>query len=427
MSPRKKTNNPELDDYPNLRVRSWGVYYIVHPKTKREKSLSTKDATKAKQIYALVMDSWKAEIAERAADVLIEKLGGLGEKKPRVKIDMPTVADYAKKYRTEWLAVDVIPQGGRNRYEYGQCRALTKKGKILSKSMVRDYAGFIFNQIEPSEELKNTLIDDKDIIALLRRFLSRWGKAPATYNHMLATLSRIFSQAVTDGLRNSNPIESIPSAIIPEKTDEQIEAQYISDADYAAITQAMMIDEYEGRRRDGEWIARLVDLMLFMSSRPADAFKVEESNFDESGNLIYKTNKTRTSIWVEDTTGELAATVLWFREWKRKNNIISKYLCVQPSWKRKGVAGTAITVKFVSSKFSEAVERAGYPKGRWTLRLIRHKGITEEALKNSGNNKGGHLTESARKKYQTKVIPVRVQNTLINPRNAVAEIKKVSD
>jgi len=87
-----------------------------------------------------------------------------------------------------------------------------------------------------------------------------------------------------------------------------------------------------------------------------------------------------------------------------------------------GIAGTPVTVKYLSSQFSAAVVAAGFAKGQWTLRLVRHKGLTDEAMKDDANNKGGHRTESAKQNYRVKVIPTRTKNTLSNPRHALARL-----
>lgn len=420
MTPPKRSKSPELEGYPGLGVRPWGTYFIEHPRTRRQASLKTKSLDKAKKLWAIMQQKWDSEIAEAAADTLLNKLDALEQEQQR---KIPTVAEFAKEWRQGWLGVEVWQQGLRQRFNYSDCKVLSKKGKTLSQNTVKDYAGYIVNKYEPSALLQKTLLTDKRLGQKLREFLSDWSQKPTTYNHHLACLSKIMQQAVMDGLIEANPCRDIPLAVIPRKTRDQIEAQYIDDQAYAAITQAMMVDTQSGKKHDGEWQARLVDLMLFMSSRPGDAIKVRDDDFDESGQLKYETSKTAELIWVEDETGELAATVKWFREWKKANSIISPYLCVQPKYKRYGVAGQPVTVKYLSRKFSDAVKAAGYAPGTWTLRLIRHKGLTDEAAKDLANNKGGHRTQSARDKYRVQAIPTRVKNTLVNPRNAVTKIE----
>lgn len=46
------------------------------------------------------------------------------------------------------------------------------------------------------------------------------------------------------------------------------------------------------------------------------------------------------------------------------------------------MAGQPVTIKYLSKKFSQAVVNAGYMKGQYVLRLIRHKGLTDEAKRN---------------------------------------------
>ena len=419
MAPRKRTSNPDLIDYPGLGCRSWGVYFIKHPTTGREASLETKDSTKAKQIYAILMTKWRSEMGEQTADALLNKLENLKEQQD---YEVPTLAEYAKYWRIEWLGVEVIKQGKRTQYQHSECKAMSRKGKVLAKNTVKDYAGYIFNKYEPSPLFLKTLLCEPKISKVLRQFLSAWSKSPTTYNHHLACLSKIFQQAIKDGHVDQNPCRDIALAIIRKKTADEIEAQYITDDAYSRITQSMMVNEHNGKKYDGEWQARLVDLMLFMSSRPIDTIAVRDDNFDEHGNVTYQTTKTDQWIWVEDETGDLADIVLWFRNWKRANNIISPYLCVQPKYKRLGIAGTPVTVKYLSSQFSAAVVTAGFAKGQWTLRLVRHKGLTDEAMKDDANNKGGHRTESAKQNYRVKVIPTRTKNTLSNPRHALARL-----
>ena len=415
--PRDRSKNPKLAAFPGLYTDSrTRIFHIRHPITKKNASLKTRDIQVAKQIYAVLIQKWNTEVADIAASILLSKLDNLPVENTLGPV--PTVSEWAKRYRVERIGIEIEKQGDRNQFAYGECTIVSKKSKKTLGDRTRtDYAGMLYNSIEPAEIFKTAKVNDRQILAKIKRYLTAYSTKPTTYNHQKSLLSNLFKEAKSAGYLDRNPCDDIDMETVALKTKDEKAKLYIPNKDYNAILRQFKTEVYFGKEFDGEYRARLCDLMLFMSSRAGDAVDVLDTSFDRDGHFAYTTNKTDELIWIDDESGELAKTVQWFRQWKRQNRIISKYLECHPYFKNHKTAGTPISVNWLSKQFAQAIVDAGYEKGRWSLRLIRHKGLTEEARKDEDNNKGGHRTESAKQSYRVKVVAKKVKNTLRNPRD----------
>ena len=257
-------------------------------------------------------------------------------------------------------------------------------------------------------------LTDRKAQTITRQALAQYADKPTTYNHRLSTLRTMLKQAKIDGHIEVNWAQQMDELIKPEQTQDQRAAKYIPLEYYLKI-RAALVDNFthHGRKRNGEWLGRVCDLTYFMSCRPADAVELRDDAFDESGVLTYTTNKTDELVAIEDESGSLRETVMWFREWKKYNHTIHPRLILYPAFYEKRQAGRPVPVGFISRRFSKAVDDAGYKNKGWTLRMLRHTGITDELRhQGEGANKGAHRSALGQKPYRADKPVTKVKNTL---------------
>lgn len=416
--PGKRTKNEDLLGFDYLDRESDGRYSIRHPVTRRRASLKTRDLAKAKARYNAIMHRWQTEHGDPVAEALAERMGHIATAPPSGK-GTPTVAEYAATWRERWLRVDVTETArgkhGKSKYEQRPCKVVSEHTKKnLSDRTALDYAKYCDRFFETNSIFKSLRLNAMNAAQMARQALAKFSDKPTSYNHHLACLVTMLQQARRDGLIHANWGREIDQLIKPAKTAEERALYHIPDHDYDKVRSHLVADfEYYGKDRDGEWLGRACDLLLCMSSRPADALSLRDDAFDADGLLKYRTNKNGTNIEIEDESGTLAKTVLWFRAWKRKNRQVSPHLITFPSYFHPPLAGNPVSVRYLSRKFADAVVAAGYPKGRWELRHLRHTGISEE-IKNQGEeaNKGGHRSRAGQAPYRTAEPVTRVKNTI---------------
>lgn len=413
--PGKRTHNPDLSGYPYLD-REGGRYYIRHPRTRRRASLKTRDFARAVSRWQVIMARWQAEQGDHVASALADKMGAMASA-PTAGKAVPTVADYAAEWRDRWLNVRIGQsergKHGKSKYIQLPCRVISEHTrKHLSDRTAMDYARMCDRFFERDPAWHSLPLNAMNAAQHARKALARYNDKPTSYNHLLACLVTMLQQARRDGHINTNWAREIEPLIKPAKSAEEKALQHIDAAAYQRIRAQIVQFEYHGQPRDGEWLGRACDLLLCMSSRPSEAVGLRDDAFDDQGLLKYRAHKTGTNIEIEDVAGTLAATVLWFRAWKRRNNIISPFLIVYPNYFTLSLAGKPVPMRYISRQFSRAVVDAGYPKGRWVFRNLRHTGITEEEKASAGANKGAHKSRAGQAHYLTTDIATRVKNTI---------------
>lgn len=369
---------------PGLYEDRDGYYYVKHPITGNSAYLNTKDREQAKALYWTQRATWDAELLEKQAQKIARRL---------IAINKPggarTFAQYATYYRTEKLP-----------------KAVTRSGKPLSDATREDYRRMLENSIEPSEHFAVPMAEVDDVV--LRKFLSRWLDNPAHYNYMMSGLSRVFDCAIDEGLLRKNPLADVSRRAVPKRH------VYVEDSDYLRITGQM-----------AEWEARACDLIYFNSHRPGDVLALTEDNittYKRAGKQMILVSFTATKNdqameIVDSASGDLAALLDWFREWKKAQGILSKHFVVYPTTSRRRSIGKPVSVGYLSRQFSAAVIAAGFEKGKYKLKDLRKKGLTDEARKaGKPTNKGGHKTEQMRRYYVVGQLPMRARNNLRNIR-----------
>ena len=107
MSPRKRSTNDGLKDYPGLHRFPDGRYYVIHPVTGIKASLKTRDKTIAIQIYTRITAMWAPTAADSVAQKLLERLGAAEIQKS----EQITFRDYARRWREDILGFVVTEDG----------------------------------------------------------------------------------------------------------------------------------------------------------------------------------------------------------------------------------------------------------------------------------------------------------------------------
>ena len=415
--PGKRTTKDDLSAFTYLDREPDGRFTIRHPVTKRRASLKTRDLDKAISRYSVIMSRWQADDGDDVANSLAQKMQAISET-PAAAGHCPTVAAFAAYWRMQWLGVQIAETArgkrGKSKYVQGACRTISENTrKHLSPRTALDYAIFCDRFFESDPILQTLKLNQRNAAQEMRRALSKYNDKPTSYNHHLACLITMLQQAKRDGHIHGNWAREIDQLVKPKKSAEDKRQNHIHPDDYFNIREQLVDFSYMGRKRDGEWLGRTCDLILCMSSRPTDAISLRDDAFDDQGRLLYRTGKTDQLIEIEDAAGTLAETVKWFRQWKKYNHIISPLLIVFPAYFSKDWAGKPVSTRYISRKFSEAVVAAGYPKGRWVLRNLRHTGIsTEEQQQGPGANKGGHRSRTGMDPYLTSEPVTRVKNTI---------------
>jgi len=376
---RDKDLPPGLYCYPgrNCYIQLGGMKPVTLP---------TKDRKEATDLYWGFRRLWDAERnAKRAEDVADSlELAAKGG-------DVTTIEAYTRLWREKHLPT-----------------LLKKNGKPLSEKTRADYAQMLKHQVETNEDFQTRAIGaarTRDV----RAFLARWIGSPAYYNYVKAVLSRMFAQAVDEGLLDVNPCAGVVRRAVARR---EIVCPM---GDYLKITGQM-----------AEWEARACDLVYLVSHRPSDVLRLR----DEAPFVRYEVRDGRKVVVISFTAtkneqavemiddagvaGGIEATLTWFRRWKEAQGIVSKTVVVYPKTARKRDIGKPVSRDYLSRRFAEAVTAAGYKPGTYTLRDLRKTGLTDEArLAGKATDKGGHKTEQMKQYYVVGGVPSRVRNNLV--------------
>lgn len=349
-------------------------------------SLNTQDRAEALAIYWQFRKLWDSERAEKQAETVAGKLelaakGG----------DVMTVADYARQWRTAHLPA-----------------LLKRNGKPISEKTRGDYARMIENEVE-NDELFAALAVGGVRTKEVRQFLARWIASPAYYNYVKAVLSRMFAQAVDEGLLDANPVTEVVRRAVARRE------VVCPMADYLKITGQLE-----------EWEARACDLIYLISHRPGDVLRLRDQEpfvryetRDDRRVVVVSFTATKNDQAVEiaddvETDGGIEAALRWFRDWKKAQGIVSNAVVVYPKTARRQDVGRPVSRDYLSRRFAEAVVYAGFPAGAYTLRDLRKTGLTDEArIAGEATKKGGHKTEQMRQYYVVGGVPQRVRNNLV--------------
>lgn len=402
--PRRKQGQEWLDRYPGLYIRARdGMFYVRHPVTRKQGSLQTTDRHTAVRRWAILQQMWEKARTDFDAEL---RAGNLAVAQPADPATRKTLKAYLREWRTTVLGHSVVD----GRVRWGDCHILSQRGRNRGRPIAMttrtDYANDA-QQLEASDDADFTLADPQ-VLRKIRRLLSPWLTKPTHYNGLRNTLSRVFSHAVQDGLIDRNPMVDIQKASEPKRE------VLIPDDAYAEITTQLCKHEFNKRTMDGTWRAKICDLIYMMSQQPIDVFGLKEDQIHdgegEFGEIHFARHKTGVPIVLE-MNQELRDLVDWFREWKRKQRIISPHLMVYPTYFDMRSRSKPVKHRFMQLAWAQACEDAGY-KGQYQLRDLRKKGLTDEFVSQGENNKGGHETEAMRKHYRLIRPPERSKSTL---------------
>lgn len=349
-------------------------------------ALNTQDRTEALSIYWEFKKLWDTENTAKQADALADRLE-LAAK----GADVTTVAEYAKQWRKTYLP-----------------KLLKRNGKPISEKTRADYSRMIEYQVEANDRFQALAIGNARTRDL-RVFLSQWIASPAYYNYLKAVLSRMFAQAVDEGLLDANPIADVTRRATARRE------VVCPKTDYLKITAQLE-----------EWEARACDLIYLVSHRPSDVLELQDrepwvryETRDGRKTVILSFTATKNDQAVEiaddaQADGGIEATLQWFRRWKEEQGIITSRVVVYPKTARRQDIGRAISRDYLSRRFAEAVVKAGFEAGKYTLRDLRKTGLTDEAqIAGEATKKGGHKTEQMRQYYVVGSVPQRVRNNLV--------------
>jgi len=429
---KRNKGNAGLENFPGLYVQPYGVFYMKHPTTRKQLSLGTNSLQKAKALYVRVMQRWEEEKAGSAADLFLKKIDQAiqPEKTNHRQISF---REYAKKWREVILGIIVK----KDKIVCKQTKIRQKKGEqeFLAKKTQEEY-GRQCRQLENSAH-SDFQMSDKDLLRKSRKLLAEWSDRPAHYNHLLAVMSHIFQQAIIDDVTDSNPAKYIDP--LPTGGGRKV---YIDDEAYIKITDKLTAHYLKqgpggARLRDGEWRAKICDLLYMLSSRPCEPFKFTENNinFNEPGVFgfgIIRFQHGKNKVWqIIDMNQDLHDLIKWFIDWKTKQRIITPNLLVYPLYYPKGVKGRPITHRVFATEFKNAVIGCGYfdwieaevdgkkakrKSAHYQLRDLRKKGLTDEYVNQGENDKGGHKTQAMADHYRLHKPPMRASNTLVSIR-----------
>jgi len=361
-------NNKNKDLPPGLEPPSGaGCYRMPHPLTGKRMSLKTKDKKQAIDRYWKIKARYEDEVAAMLAD---KALYGTGL----------SLSEIAKTYRETLLP-----------------HALNNRGKKLDDGTEKIYRNYLKNlEADDIGHRPVTLFSHPEQgPQVVREYLSQWLGQPKTYNNRKSCLSKLFDHCIDKGLIQRNPCQVIKNKLTT--ADET----YIPDEHYLLITDKLA-EVY------GEVYARVCDWLYLVSGRPTNMLNVIDKDIDEA--IYYYATKNDQPVIVE-LDAELKTLVEWFREEKRSQNTISRFLIVHPRSAGSKLRGKNITTEQLYRRFKDAARRVEL--GHYTLRHIRPKALTDEAmLAGEATNKGAHKTQAMRERYVKKQIPVRVQNNL---------------
>lgn len=347
-------------------------------------ALGTRDRDEATAVYWEFRRQWDSERAQKRAGVIADRLQTAVQGGDRV-----TVAGYAAIWRAQRLSA-----------------LLKKNGKPIASKTRADYARMLENQIEPHAEFK-TLAIGATRAKHLRAFLARWIGSPNYYNNMKSLLSRMFEDAIAEALLDINPVDAVSRRPTARRD------VYTPLDHYLAIT-----GELE------EWEARACDLIYLASHSPGDVLRLKDGEPD----VRYETRRGRKMVVLAlrrartgeaidiydyvDTAGGIEATLQWFRDWKKRQDIISAHIICYPTTSRRRSIGKRVSVGYLSRRFADAAKRVNLA-GKYTPRDLRKKGLTDEArIAGKATNKGAHKTQAMREYYVVGGLPQRARNNL---------------
>ena len=178
---------------------------------------------------------------------------------------------------------------------------------------------------------------------------------------------------------------------------------YITDDHYVRIRDAL----------PEEWFKRACDLIYLLSHRPGGVLSLRETDIVDN-EICFTTRKTDQDMEIE-ANSDLIETIEWFRAWKRQQNIHSPHLVCYPRHMARRFIGKPVPVEYLSRRFTDAVETAGFARGTYTLRDLRPKGLTDEFEVAGDSDKGGHKTETMKCRYRRKRLPMRAKSNLKLP------------
>ncbi len=307
---------------------------------------------------------------------------------------MTTVADYARHWRERHLPV-----------------LLKRNGKPLAAKTRADYSRMLENEVEAHEPFQILAVAEVRVRDA-RTFLSRWISSPAYYNYVKAVLSRMFAQAVDEGLLDANPVTDVSRRAVARRE------VVVPQAHYLRVT---------GRME--EWESRACDLVYLISHRPGDVLRLQDrepwvryESRDGKDVVVVSFTAAKNEQAIEitdgvpadgDPDGGIESVLRWFRRWKADQGIVAPWVVVYPKGARRQDVGRAVSRDYLSRRFAEAVVSAGFEPGTYTLRDLRKTGLTEEArIAGKATDKGGHKTEQMRQYYVVGGTPSRVRNNL---------------
>lgn len=348
--------------------------------------IGTRDRAEALAIYWEFRRIYDAEQTGKKTERLVADLttaakGG----------DVVTIAGYAKAWRETHLPT-----------------LLKRDGEPLSGKTRADYARMLKGQVEAHAAFRELAISGART-KHVRAFLAQWIGSPNFYNYMKSLCSRMFQQAVDEGLLEENPVANVRRRPVPNR-------KVVVPMDhYLAITNKLR-----------EWEARACDLVYLASHNPKDVLRLE----DREPFVRYQTRRSRqvvvlaikrskTSEAIDifddiDKDGGIESVLQWFRAWKQAQDFVGVHrFVVYPREARRRFVGRPVSVNYLSKRFSWAVLEAGFPKGKYVLRDLRKTGLTDEAKKaGKATNKGAHKTEQMREYYVVGGLPQRARNNL---------------
>ncbi len=164
-----------------------------------------------------------------------------------------------------------------------------------------------------------------------------------------------------------------------------------------------------GNKSRVKFMPELAIGLYLVSGRVSDMLDIKENQIIDNA-IHYQASKNNQPVIVE-MDNELHDLVTWFQKYKKKQNIISRFLIVHPKTAPRGQATKPITAKRLYIYFKKASKILRFTK--YHLRHLRAKALTDEViLAGSATNKGAHRTELMRQQYVKKKVPVVVQNNI---------------
>tara|TARA_R110002049_G_scaffold291597_4_gene475693 strand:+ start:18153 stop:19220 length:1068 start_codon:yes stop_codon:yes gene_type:complete len=349
-----------------------------------------------------VYNSWQIEQGDLVAERIANRVSDLGNTSTPT-----TIAAVLAKWRTEQLIANkVIAKRGKG------------KGRPISEKTKSDYKADCI-QLEKQAVAKKAKLNSPTLLSDIRKLLAPWANQATHYNGLRNSLSRVFSWAVSVGDLTRNPIIDI------EKAVEHKREVLIPDNHYIQITKELATHSFFGIERDGEWRAKICDLIYMLSQSPIDVFSFRDSQISDdtyiddgivySGSITISRAKTAETVII-GMNSELRELVDWFRAFKKAQNMISPYLFVYPSYMGRRYHGKRVTHRTMSAYWLEARKAAQEKHGfneDYQLRDLRKRGLTDEALTaGKATDKGAHATEAMRNHYVLTKPPKRHGNTL---------------